>query len=108
MDIDIALTFIFIVTFRPIAVGALLTTVAACTLIVVQSMLDLSATTEEMVYPQPTIEGTFKAFGSVMFAFAGASTFPTIQADMRQREKFNISAVAACIGNLTQYSSLFS
>ena len=32
-----------------------------------------------------------------MFAFAGASTFPTIQADMRQREKFSISAIMACI-----------
>ena len=30
-----------------------------------------------------------------MFAFAGASTFPTIQADMKVRSKFNQSAVIA-------------
>ena len=30
-----------------------------------------------------------------MFAFAGASTFPTIQADMADRSKFNISAIIA-------------
>ena len=30
-----------------------------------------------------------------MFAFAGASTFPTIQADMRERSKFPISATLA-------------
>ena len=35
------------------------------------------------------------AFGSIMFAFAGASTFPTIQADMADRSKFNISAIIA-------------
>ena len=30
-----------------------------------------------------------------MFAYAGASTFPTIQADMRERDKFIYSAVIA-------------
>jgi len=89
------------VDFWPIAVGALLTTVTACVLIVVRSMMDaeeLSNAGLQTVYPSPSAYGTLKAFGSVMFAFAGASTFPTIQADMRKREKFNISAVAACIG----------
>ena len=37
----------------------------------------------------------FPAFGSIMFAFAGASTFPTIQADMKERSKFPISATIA-------------
>jgi vesicular inhibitory amino acid transporter len=40
----------------------------------------------------------FVAFGSIMFAFAGASTFPTIQADMKDRSKFNISALMAMGG----------
>ena len=83
--------------FWPIAVGALLTTLTACTLIVVQSALDSSYLPQEINYPEPTLFGSFKAFGSIMFAFAGASTFPTIQADMKRREKFSISAVAACI-----------
>eukprot|EP00095_Tigriopus_kingsejongensis_P004547 maker-scaffold893_size84343-snap-gene-0.22 protein:Tk04547 transcript:maker-scaffold893_size84343-snap-gene-0.22-mRNA-1 annotation:"proton-coupled amino acid transporter 4" len=43
-----------------------------------------------------TLEGSFKAFGSIMFAFAGASTFPTIQADMKHREQFNTAATIAC------------
>ena len=51
----------------------------------------------DISYPAPTISGTFKAFASVMFAFAGASTFPTIQADMKQKEKFNMAAYIACI-----------
>ena len=85
--------------FWPIAVGALVTTVTACTLIVIQSVLDGGQLVDEERewYPAPTPMGTFKAFGSIMYAFAGASTFPTIQADMKRREKFNISAISACI-----------
>ena len=43
-------------------------------------------------YPKPTPEGYFMAFGSIMFAFGGASTFPTIQADMKDKSKFKFSA----------------
>ena len=32
-----------------------------------------------------------------MFAFAGASTFPTIQADMKNRSHFNYAAVIAIL-----------
>ena len=137
--------------------GALLTTVTACALIIIQSLLDytkrsevydsidyttLGTTGEEfytharnnfssfmengnntceewsetfrghtnasidlpcpVVYPTPTFGGTFKAFASIMFAFAGASTFPTVQADMKQKEKFNAAAYIACISKLSQ------
>ena len=30
-------------------------------------------------FSKPTLNGYFEAFGSIMFAFGGASTFPTIQ-----------------------------
>ena len=39
----------------------------------------------------------FPAFASIMFAYAGASTFPTIQADMKDREKFIYSAIIAIL-----------
>jgi hypothetical protein len=38
------------------------------------------------------------AFSSIMFAFAGASTFPTIQADMKDRTQFPKAAVVAMLG----------
>ena len=143
--------------FRLIAVGALLSTVTACALIIIQSLLDhterskiydsidystLDTTSEEfythaksnfssfmengnstckewsqtfrvhtntsidlpcpVTYPAPTFGGTFKAFASIMFAFAGASTFPTVQADMKQKEKFSKAAYIACISKLLQ------
>jgi len=136
--------------FWLIAVGALLSTVTACGLIMIQALLDhsyleskmdpsyqnpgpvLAAMAENMSaenstpactnrtdwfkdfneslvndgndhpacgvrYPTATVSGTFKAFASIMFAFAGASTFPTIQADMKEKEKFNTAAYIACI-----------
>ena len=55
-----------------------------------------------VVYPSPTTGGTFKAFASIMFAFAGASTFPTIQADMKDKAKFNTAAYIACISTYTR------
>jgi len=80
--------------FWPIAVGALITTAFACLLVIITCIMDGSML-EEKVFPAPTADGTFKAFGSIMFAFAGASTFPTIQADMKDRSKFNVSAIMA-------------
>jgi len=80
--------------FWPIAVGALITTCIACILVIITCILDGNQI-EAKVFPAPTTDGTFKAFGSIMFAFAGASTFPTIQADMKDRSKFNYSAMMA-------------
>ena len=48
--------------------------------------------------PKPTAKGAFTAFSSIMFAFGGASTFPTIQADMKERKKFPIAALLGCGG----------
>ena len=45
--------------------------------------------------PPQSALGFGKAFSSIMFAFAGASTFPTIQADMKERSKFPYSATIA-------------
>ena len=148
---------------RLIAVGALVSTVTACGLIIIQALLDYSAfdhldpefknldysafknytgtndsdeVSVQMLhlnenctlrkewewhsehnisnqlspcnveYPSPTLPGTFKAFASIMFAFAGASTFPTIQADMKEKEKFNMAAYIACISKLRGWNNI--
>ena len=83
--------------FWQIAVGALLSTVAACTGIIIQSLLDHHENLDEPIRPAATWDGSVKAFASIMFAFAGASTFPTIQADMKKKEHFKISAYIACL-----------
>ena len=96
------------VLFRPIAVGALLTTMTGCVLASIQIREDVTsnmtiincshlntsynASNFQADLPAPTAEGYFKAFGSIMFAFGGASTFPTIQADMTDKSKFKMAA----------------
>ena len=46
-------------------------------------------------FPKPTAYGYFEAFAGIMFAFGGASTFPTIQADMADKRMFKWAAVAS-------------
>ena len=41
----------------------------------------------------------FLAFGTILFAFGGASTFPTIQNDMIEKNKFSNSIFIAFSGN---------
>lgn len=82
--------------FWPIAVGALVTTVTACILIMVNVSLE-SQRLEAIEYPPASAHGFFQAFGSIMFAFAGASTFPTIQADMKDRGQFKYAAIIAIL-----------
>jgi len=90
-----------------VAVGALVSTVVGCGIIMVKEGVD--ANNDESCYyngtgefnvnrPSPTSPLDFgKAFSSIMFAFAGASTFPTIQADMKDKSQFPKAAVIAMI-----------
>jgi len=80
-----------------IAVGALITTVMACIIICASSIFTCYNSEIPVVLPPPTLTGFSKAFGSIMFAFAGASTFPTIQADMADRKKFPVAASIAML-----------
>ena len=112
--------------FWPVAVGALFTTVLACMGIMIQALIDNHYCNNDywdeetrrmkkcftfkngteyinevesvgVTYPDPSMWGSIKAFASIMYAFAGASTFPTIQADMKEKQKFKWSAYMACI-----------
>ena len=95
---------IYFLIFRPIAVGALLTTVIACVCVIIQALIDHRNNTTgyydgkptPVEYPAPSWIGVIKAFSTIMFAFAGASTFPTIQADMKHKHQFKYSAIIAC------------
>ena len=73
------------------AVGATLGAVAAL-LYGVISQHSPSATVH---HPAPSFESFFLGFSSMLFSLGGGSNFPTIQHDMRHREKFSYSVVAA-------------
>jgi len=93
-----------------IAVGALVSTVIGCGIIMVKEGMDATDETScyytnftgepifEVNRPAPSSPLDFgKAFSSIMFAFAGASTFPTIQADMKDKHQFPKAAVIAML-----------
>lgn len=45
----------------------------------------------------------FVAFGTILFSFGGASTFPTIQTDMKKSSRFALSVFWAYIGVVSMY-----
>ena len=123
-----------IIVFRPMAVLALGTILTAGICVIVQGALDLrdhvidgddnglcdmplnnegeqfiNSTSSECTpnLPSPSAKGAFTAFSSIMFAFGGASTFPTIQADMKERSKFPIAALLGCGGKLLDINANF-
>jgi vesicular inhibitory amino acid transporter len=44
----------------------------------------------------------FLAYGTIVFAFGGASTFPTIQNDMEDRKKFHTSVTVGFAGEFNK------
>lgn len=81
-----------------VGVGAILSTAIACTLIFVQILTDGIHKTEPAPHIPHNFKDFFLSFGIILFAFGGASTFPTIQNDMTNRKKFTKSVYAAFVG----------
>lgn len=81
-----------------IAFGA---TVVACILYFIQMMNDI----RPFVFRWGVhgFQDFFLAFGTIMFAFGGASTFPTIQNDMADKKGFNQSLQYSFIAILILY-----
>ena len=57
--------------------------------------LGLQFDTGLVEYPNPSISSFSLGFGAVLFSFGGASMFPTVQNDMRDRTQFWKSVVLA-------------
>ena len=54
-------------------------------------------------HSNPNFVGFFSAFGTILFAFGGASCFPNIQVDMKDPDKFPISVV---LGIMSEFYSI--
>ncbi|XP_021940401.1 amino acid transporter AVT1A-like [Zootermopsis nevadensis] len=79
--------------FSLVGIGAIVTTAFACIFIFAQIVLDGSHLIEPVKHDPHGFRSFFLAFGTILFAFGGASTFPTIQNDMVQKNKFSVSVV---------------
>lgn len=89
--------------FWIVGVGALMTTAISCVLIFTQMIMDGLQNTEPVKRNVHGFHDFFLAFGTILFAFGGASTFPTIQNDMVNKEKFRKSVLIAFSVILTLY-----
>ncbi|XP_050526975.1 uncharacterized protein LOC126897437 [Daktulosphaira vitifoliae] len=89
--------------FSSVAIGAVLTTSIACVFIFWQIISDGISNQEPVLHQGHTLEQFFLSFGTILFAYGGASAFPTIQNDMFQREKFPKSVLIAFIIIMSLY-----
>ncbi|KAK8746197.1 hypothetical protein OTU49_017293 [Cherax quadricarinatus] len=87
--------------FWHVSVLALVATLAAVVVVVVKVLVE--PTTIQPEYPPPTFSSFFLGFGTIMFSYGGAVTFPTIQNDMSDRSKFPLAVVIAFATLLVLY-----
>jgi len=84
--------------FRAVGIGAILTTAFACIFIFAQIVMDGLDLTKSVKHDTHGFTSFFLAFGTILFSFGGASTFPTIQNDMINKRKFSTSVVIGFSG----------
>ncbi|KAK4326153.1 hypothetical protein Pmani_003299 [Petrolisthes manimaculis] len=92
--------------FWPASVLALIATVAACVVVVVKILVEEGTPGKEAQHPAPTLYSFFLGFGTMLFSYGGAITFPTIQNDMRDRSKFPLAVVISFVALLVMYLPL--
>ncbi|KAK3862693.1 hypothetical protein Pcinc_031468 [Petrolisthes cinctipes] len=81
-------------------------TVAACVVVVVKILVEEVPPGKEAQHPAPTLYSFFLGFGTMLFSYGGAITFPTIQNDMRDRSKFPLAVVISFVALLVMYLPL--
>ncbi|KAE8573193.1 uncharacterized protein [Halyomorpha halys] len=89
--------------FWIVGVFALSTTLISCCLIFAQMAIDYNSKNNTVVHKQPALIDIFTSSGTILFSFGGASIFPSIQNDMRNRKKFKLSVTLAFIVILALY-----
>jgi len=91
--------------FWPSAVVAMATTMLAVVVVVVQLGFQKDQY-KDADYSTPSFNTFFLGFGTILFSFGGAATFPTIQNDMKDRSRFPSSVGTAFTALLAMYLPL--
>lgn len=88
--------------FWQASVIAVVSTAIACFVIFIELMMEIPEDFPPE-YRNPTVFSFALGFGAILFAFGGASVFPTIQNDMADRSQFSSSIVFAFGGLMIMY-----
>ncbi|KAJ8938138.1 hypothetical protein NQ318_006998 [Aromia moschata] len=83
--------------FSFVGLGAILSTIVACILYFVQIVIDGKSNDSPVRHHIHGFHDFCLSFGTLMFAFGGASTFPTIQNDMKNKKEFSSSVILAFV-----------
>ncbi|XP_017494281.1 PREDICTED: amino acid transporter ANTL2-like [Rhagoletis zephyria] len=89
--------------FWPVAYLAMLSTVIGSILLITKIIMELSKNGPSTDYHIDGIKSYSAAFGTILFAFGGASAFPNFQNDMKEKTKFPIAVVFGFIGLILLY-----
>ncbi|XP_069161826.1 uncharacterized protein [Procambarus clarkii] len=88
--------------FWQASVIAVVATAIACIVIFVEILVEADPKFDP-VYQNPTVSSFALGFGAILFSFGGASVFPTIQNDMRDRSLFGKAVVVSFAVLLSLY-----
>ena len=91
---------------RPTAVIAMVTTLLAVIVVIIKLIVDADEY-EHVEYRAPSWRSFFLGFGTILFSFGGAATFPTIQNDMVDRTQFPKSVAIAFLGEYTVINTTY-
>ncbi|XP_068201894.1 uncharacterized protein [Palaemon carinicauda] len=86
----------------PISILAVLCTFVACVVVMAEVFIERK-THPPPEFPAPSFTSFFLGFGSILFALGGASLFPTVQNDMKNRAEFGSSVIVTFLVLLSLY-----
>lgn len=89
----------------PASILAMTSTFVACIVVIVEVSLQRD-THDPPDYAAPTFGSFFLGFGSILFALGGASIFPTVQNDMKNRGEFSSSVVITFLTLMSIYGPM--
>ncbi|CAK8681446.1 unnamed protein product [Clavelina lepadiformis] len=78
-------------------------TSAIAGILIVAGIAKMAPSQPPTTHENPSFTSFFTAFGTILFAFGGASVFPTIQVDMKNPDKFPYSVIIGIMTTLSLY-----
>lgn len=89
--------------FWPIAYLAMGSTIIGSILLIIKIVMELTHNGHSTDYHIDGLKSYSAAFGTILFAFGGASAFPNFQNDMKEKTKFPVAVIFGFLGLIGLY-----
>lgn len=87
--------------FWPVAYSAMISTTVGSIFLIIDTIVEISNNGIATDFNFNGVESFATAFGTILFAFGGASAFPNFQNDMKEKEKFPKAVMFGFTGEFT-------